>query len=137
MERALAVQARLALLERIYAPVTTLAAANRHQEALLMLEESNRSYPGEPHGLVLKGELLFRMGAVEEAVARYAEGVKRQGDYVDRNNPFSRRENIQQAVQRAADAVTRRRAAGDGSPGLVALAANVNYLRSRLAGGCE
>ena len=137
MERALALQARLVLLDRLYAPATSLVTAGRFQDALLKLEEINRSYPGEPYGLVLKGELLFHLGAVEEAVARYAEGVKRQGDYIDRRNPLSRRDAIEQAVNAAVAAIARRRTSGDNSPSLSALVANVNYLRSRLAGGCE
>jgi predicted Zn-dependent protease len=137
MERALAQQARLAQLERLYAPVEALAATGHIQDALLKLEEISRSYPGEPHGLVLKADLLYRLGALEEAAARYADGVKRQGDYVDRTSPLSRRQNIEQVVQRAMETIARRRAAGERGPGLAALTSNINYLRSRLAGGCE
>ncbi|HEY5973449.1 MAG TPA: hypothetical protein VIU41_01785 [Geobacteraceae bacterium] len=137
LAKALAHQARLALLERIYGPVEALAANGHVQDALLKLEEISRSYPGEPYGMVLKGDLLFRLGAIEEAAARYADGVKRQGDYVDRTSPLSRRQRIEQVIQRAMGVIASRQAAGESGPGLSSLVRNINYLRSRLAGGCE
>jgi hypothetical protein len=58
MERELAAQARVGLLEKLYSPVTVAMQSGQHQEALLKLEEVNTRYPGEAHGFILKGEIL-------------------------------------------------------------------------------
>ena len=136
-ERELAQQAKLALIDKLYAPVSTLLDAGNPQAALLKLEEVNRRYPEEAHGHILKGEILFRLGALEEAAASFVRGVRLNGDYIDRNSPVSRRETIIRLVTAGARALAARRKVNPDSLALKASAANLNYLQSRLAGGCE
>ena len=137
MERELAAQARIALLDRLFAPVTAAIQAGRLQEALLKLEEINVRYPGEAHGFILKGEILDRMGAADKAVASFVQGVKLNGDYIDRHSPVTRREIIGRIVgSQLSTAVSAYRSAPS-NPAMKENLANLNYLKSRLAGGCE
>src|SRR6266568_5007434 len=91
-EREMAYQARVALLQKIYAPVEALRNSGDLQGALFRLDELARSYPGEANGYILKGEILNQLGATEEAVASYVQGIKLSGDYIDRKSPLSRRD---------------------------------------------
>ncbi len=111
--------------------------AGQLQEALLKLEEINVRYPGEAHGFILKGEIFNRLELFDKAAASLVQGVKLNGDYIDKNSQVSRRDLIAKLVEMSLPkAVVSYR----GSPGNSALKenlANLNYLKSRLAGGCE
>jgi predicted Zn-dependent protease len=137
LERDLADQARTAFIEKVYAPVLGLMEAAQYQEALLKLEELNRRYPGEAHGQILKGEILFRMGAPAEAAASFVAGVKLNGDYIDRNHPLSRRKVMVRLIDSSAAQFSDRLNSSPANPSLKLTVSNFNYLRSRLAGGCE
>lgn len=137
LERELAAQARMALLDRLFAPVTAAMQAGQLQEALLKLEEINVRYPGEAHGFILKGEILNRLEVFDGAVASLVRGVKLNGDYIDKASQVSRRDIIAKLVEiRLPKAVVSYRSS-PGSPALKENLANLNYLKSRLAGGCE
>ena len=137
MERELAAQARTALLDRLFDPVTAAMQAGQLQEALLKLEELNVRYPGEAHGFILKGEILNRLEVFDAAVASLVKGVKLNGDYIDKASQVSRRDIIAKLVElRLPQAVASYRSS-PGSPALKENLANLNYLKSRLAGGCE
>jgi tetratricopeptide (TPR) repeat protein len=137
LEKRLAAQARLAFLTDLYQPVEDLRKEGKNQQALLTLEEIARDYPGEAHGLILRGAILREMGVLERAVDSYVEAVQLNGDYVDDKSPLSRRTEIRQLVD---DGVTRLRArleAQGDNPSLLETLKKVYYLQSRLAGGCE
>ncbi len=137
LERQMAYQARVDLLGKLYGPVETLSRAGDLQTALFKLDELRRLYPQEAHGAILKGEILGRMGALEESVASYVEGVRLNGDYVDRKSPLSRRAEIQKVTDEGVRVIGSRARANPGNRSLAVALNNVNYLRSRLAGGCE
>ena len=137
MERELASQARLALIDKLFSPVTTAMQAGQYQEALLKLEEVNVRYPGEAHGFILKGEILDRMGVTDQAAAAFVRGVKLNGDYIDRHNHLSRRPVIAKLVEANLPAAVDRYRGSPGNPAVREQLANLNYLKSRLAGGCE
>ncbi len=137
MEREIAYQARVAFLQKLYAPVEALRKAGDAQGALFKLDELNRLYPNEAYGRILQGEILFGMGALDEAVARYAEGVRLNGDYVDRKSPLSRRGEIEAAADEGMRVIGARARANPANLSLALSLKNVNYLKSRLAGGCE
>ncbi len=137
MEREMAHQARTALLQKIYGPVESLHQAGNFQGALLKLDELARAYPGEAHGHILQGEILHGMGALEEAVASYVEGVKLNGEYVDGKSPLSRRKEVQQLVDEGMRTIGSRAKSNPGNRSVAAALRNVYYLQSRLAGGCE
>lgn len=136
MERAMALQARTAFLQKLYAPVDELRLQGDMQGALLRLDELNRSYPGEAHGQILKGRLLQETGALEEAIASYVRGIQISGDYIDHKNPLSIREDVKRTVDQGQQIIARAKANPE-NVSLAAAARNVNYLKSRLAGGCE
>jgi hypothetical protein len=136
-ERQMAYQARVDLLGKLYGPVETLTRAGDLQAALFKLDELARLYPQEAHGSILKGEILGRMGALEESVASYVAGVRLNGDYVDRKSPLSRRTEIQKVTDEGLRVIGSRARANPGNRSLAVALNNVNYLRSRLAGGCE
>ena len=98
LERELANRARLELIGQLYAPVEALRKEGNSQTALLKLDELIRKYPGEGHGHILQGEILLGMGALDEAIASFVQGVKLNGDYVDAKSPLSRRAEIQRVV---------------------------------------
>jgi cytochrome c-type biogenesis protein CcmH/NrfG len=117
--------------------VEGLREAEKLQQALLKLEEIARDYPGEAHGLVLRGAILHEMGALEEAVASYVAAVRRNGEYVDARSPLSRRTEIRQLVDQGLATLRARARANPDNPSVEAALTNVYYLQSRLAGGCE
>jgi len=137
LERELSAQARTALLERLYAPVSDALQAGQLQEALLKLEEINARYPGEAHGFILKGEIFNRLELFDKAVASFVQGVKLNGDYIDKTSTVTRRAFIEKLVTAQ---LPKAAAAYKSLPGGSAQKehlANINYLKSRLAGGCE
>lgn len=137
MEKELASQARLALLDKLFAPVTAAMQGGQLQEALLKLEEVNVRYPGEAHGFILKGEILDRMGVVDKAAASFVQGIKLNGDYIDRRSPVTRRDIIGKIVANQLPAAAASYRTSPANPSLKENLANLNYLKSRLAGGCE
>lgn len=137
LEREMAYQARVALLQKLYAPAENLRKTGDLQGALFRLDELARTYPGEPHGYILKGEILHQLGAREEAVASYVQGIKLSGDYIDKKSPLSRRDDIRRLVDEGLQEIGGRAKANPGNASLAATMKNVNYLQSRLAGGCE
>jgi len=137
LERQMAYQARVDLIRKLYGPAESLLQAGDFQGALFKLDELARQYPQEAHGSILKGEVLSRMGALEEALASYVEGVRLNGDYVDGKSPLSRRTEIQKVADEGLRVIGSRSRANPGNRSLAVALNNVNYLRSRLAGGCE
>jgi predicted Zn-dependent protease len=137
LERALAYQSRVALIRELYGPVESLMQSGQDQAALLKLTEIAKTYPGEAHGEMLQGKIQARLGALDEAVASYAAGVKLRGDYVDKENPLSRRSEISQLVERGLPAVSARLALHPDNRTAKATMQQLYYLQSRLAGGCE
>jgi tetratricopeptide (TPR) repeat protein len=137
VEKELAEQARDAFIDKIYAQVITLINAAKNQEALLKLEELNRRYPGEAHGLVLKGEILQKLNSPAEAAASFVAAIKINGDYIDRNHPRTRRPLIKSLVDANASSFSSQLKKSPENRSLKITVDNFNYLRSRLAGGCE
>lgn len=137
LEREMARQARVSLLQKIYGPVEELRRQGQPQAALLKLDELARRYPGEPHGHILKGETLREMGALEGAVESFTAGVRLSGDYVDKGSPLTRRTEIRQLVEEGLAKVGERSRAHPEDPALAAAMRNLYYLQGRLAGGCE
>jgi tetratricopeptide (TPR) repeat protein len=137
LERELAYRARVELIEKIYAPVDALRKGGNNQTALLKLDELIRKYPGEAHGHILQGEILVGMGVIDEAVTSYMEGVKLNGDYVDAKSPLSKRAEIQRLVDEGLKSISQRSVASPDNRSLAATRQKLNYLKSRLAGGCE
>jgi tetratricopeptide (TPR) repeat protein len=137
LERELSAQARTALIERLYAPVTASLQAGQLQEALLKLEEINVRYPGEAHGSILKGEIFTRLELFDKAVASFVKGVKLNGDYIDKTSQVTRRTIIENLVTAQLPKAAAAYKSSSGSPALKEQLANINYLKSRLAGGCE
>lgn len=137
LERELQNQARMTLLQRLYGPVEELRRQGKLENALLTLDELERSYPGEAHGQMLKGEILAGMGAVEEAAASFAAGVRLNGDYIDEKYPLTRRAVVSRLVSDGLPVVTERKGRNPGNRSLGLALKNLRYLQSRLAGGCE
>ncbi|MEI7818121.1 MAG: hypothetical protein WCI45_13120 [Desulfuromonadales bacterium] len=137
LERELSYRARVDLINQLYLPVENLRKEGNNQTALLKLDELIRKYPTEAHGHILQGDILQRMGAFDEAISSYVEGVKLNGDYVDTKSPLSRRAEIQKLVDGGLKDVGPRVAANPNNRSLVIARQKLNYLKSRLAGGCE
>lgn len=137
LERELAYRAKVELIATLYAPVEALRKEGNNQTALLKLDELIRKYPAEGHGHILQGEILLGMGAFDEAVSSFVEGVKLNGDYVDAKSPLSRRAEIQRLVTDGLKSIALRASANPDNRTLVASRQKINYLKSRLAGGCE
>lgn len=137
LERTLAYQARVALIKELYGPVEALRQTGQSQSALLKLAEIEKSYPGEAHGQILKGEIQAQLGALDEAVASYAAAVRLSGDYVERDSPLSQRDEIQQLVNDGLKRVGARLAEHPDNRSAQGTMKQLYYLQSRLAGGCE
>lgn len=137
LERELSAQAKAALLDRFYAPVTAAMKAGQLQEALLKLEEVNVRYPGEAHGFILKGELFNRLELFDKAAASFVHGVKLNGDYIDKNSLSARRDLISKLVNLQLPIAAANYRNTPGSSAQKEYLSQLNYLKSRLAGGCE
>lgn len=137
MERELAYQAHLGLLERYYGPVEELRNAGELQAGLLKLKEVERDLPGEAHGLLLKGELLYLLGSPDQAIPNLAEAVRVNGDYVDDKSPLNRRALIDEVVRQSMPQLRDRLRTQPDNRVLATTMKQAYYLQSRLAGGCE
>ncbi len=137
MERELTYQARIALVQKLYGPVEELRRKGELQTALLKLDELARLYPGEAHGYILQAEILQQMGIIEAALTNYVAGIRLDGDYIDKKSPLSRREAISRFVAETEPAISSRAVANRSNRTLAAARKDLNYLKSRLAGGCE
>ena len=137
LERESQARARVAYLDQLYAPVVALQEAGQDQQALLKLQELERSYPGEAHGEMLRAASLYRLGALEEAVSATARGIRLRGDYLDRRSPLSRRPAIEALVKEAVPRLGERARSNPGNSSLASALKEAYYLQSRLAGGCE
>jgi len=137
VEKQLAQQARAAFVQKVYAPVEELLAAGQPQAALLKLDELGRSYPGEPHGFILRGEILRRQGVLDQAINNYVQALKLDGDYLENNGPLSRRTEIRQLVAQGMRELVPRAQAHPDNRTLAVAVRDLHYLQSRLAGGCE
>ena len=137
MERELTYQARIALVQKLYGPVEELRRKGELQTALLKLDELARLYPGEAHGYILQAEILQQMGIIEAALTNYVAGIRLDGDYIDKKSPLSRREAISRFVAETEPSISSRAAANRSNSTLAAARKDLNYLKSRLAGGCE
>jgi tetratricopeptide (TPR) repeat protein len=125
------------LIAKIYEPVDSLRKAGNSQTALLKLDELIRKYPGEAHGHILRGDILQSMGVLDEAISSYVEGIKLNGDYVDAKSPLSRRTDVLRVVDEGMKSIAQRSAVNPGNSSVAAVRQKINYLKSRLAGGCE
>ena len=135
--RALQTQARLLFLQNTYGSVEQLIAEKRWSEALLKLEELAGRYPTEAHGAMLKGTVLAALGADAQAIASYAAAVRLDGTYVDRQSPFSRRDELARLTSAG---LAKFAAQGEGQSSdsaIPQILRDLHYLKSRLAGGCE
>ena len=130
LERELAYRGRIELITQLYAPVENLRKEGNNQTALLKLDELIRKYPAEAHGHILQGEILRSMGALDEAVSSYVEGVKLNGDYVDAKSPLSRRGDIQRLVDEGLKNIGQRASANPSNRTLAASRLKLNYLKS-------
>ena len=137
LERSRKFQARVALIRELYAPVEALRQSGQLQGALLKLAELETSYPGEAHGRILQGEIQAQLGALDEAVASFAAGVRLNGDYIERDNPLSQRPAIQRLVASGLTEIETRLAANPDNRTALQTRKELYYLQSRLAGGCE
>ena len=130
-------QARMDHLGRIYQPAQQALAERRYPEALLALEEIGRRYPGEPHGLMLRGEAQLAMGAIHEGVVNVATAVRRDAEYLEEQSPLSRRSLLEQLVGEVLPRLRENVREVDPTPGQLRSLQELRYLQSRLAGGCE
>lgn len=130
-------QARFDHLNDLYRPVQLALAEQRYPEALLTLGEIGRRYPGEPHGLMLKGEVQLAMGAINEGVVNVATAVRRDAEYLEEEGPLSRRALLEQLVMEQLPRLRERLKEIDPTPSQLRSLREMRYLQSRLAGGCE
>lgn len=137
LEREMLSQARVAFIERNFAPVTELRDQGALQEALLKLEELKRSLPGEAHTELLSGDILLRMGQFDRALTKLAMAVRFNADYVDAESPLNQRALIQSAVSEGLPLTRDRLRAQPDNLTLAQVVKDGYYLQSRLAGGCE
>lgn len=137
MERQLQARARSEFLHQTYAPVLDQVARGEYPAALLSLQELGRRYPGDPHGDILRGEILLAQQAWQPAAASFVRGVKGNGDYVDAQSPLSRRDIIGRLVDEGLQDVGGQARLNPANVSLQATMKDLYYLQSRLAGGCE
>ncbi|PLX93976.1 MAG: hypothetical protein C0621_06300 [Desulfuromonas sp.] len=137
LEKRLAQQAKSALLQKIYGPVEQLREKGALPEALLKLDEIARQMPGEAHGVMLRGEIQYQLGALNEAITSLSAGVRSEPLYIDAGSPLSRRNLIEEVVRLGMKQVAPQAKSAPENRRLNQALTNLYYLQSRLAGGCE
>ncbi|GEM_PF-849485 len=137
VEQEMLAQARVAFLERHYGTVVSMRDRGELQSALLKLEELERQLPGEPHGALLRGEILHRMGLVDRSISSLALAVRGNGDYIDPASPLNQRDLIASVAGQAVPLLRDRLRGQPDDRQAVAVLKDAYYLQSRLAGGCE
>lgn len=137
VEQEMLAQARVAFLERHYGAVVSMRDRGELQSALLKLEELERQLPGEPHGALLRGEILHRMGLVDRSISSLALAVRGNGDYIDPASPLNQRDLIASVAGQAVPLLRDRLRGQPDDRQAVAVLKDAYYLQSRLAGGCE
>ena len=137
LEQELMTQAKLAFLERQYGPVIELRRQGELQSALLKLEELDRKYPGEAHGALLRGDILYRMGLIDRSVVSLATAVRGNGDYLDKASPLSQRDLVATVVEQGVPLLRDRLRTQPEDRQATATLKDAYYLQSRLAGVCE
>ena len=137
IEQQISYQARIDFLHKLYQPVEDLRDAGQVASALLKLDELTHQYPQEAHGEILYGEILLERGAINEAIDHYVRAVRLNGDYVEKSNPLSRRQAIQQLVDNNLPVFGEKARLNPQSLGVQNTLTGLYYLQSRLAGGCE
>lgn len=137
IERELAYLGKINFLKQLYGPVEILVKEGKHQFALIKLDELIKKYPTEAFGYILQGEILVALGLEDEAINAFVKGVKLNGDYLDSKNPLSRRIEIQNIVDNGLRNNAKLLAVNPDNHTLTSSRRNLNYLKSRLAGGCE
>jgi predicted Zn-dependent protease len=137
MEQEMLFQARLSFLDRHYNPVIQLRESGSYPEALMKLEELNRTLPEEAHNDLLMGDIFLRMGLYDQALTKLADAVRKNADYVDLMSPLSHRPLVESAVASALPVVRDRLRAQPENLSLEKVVKDGYYLQSRLAGGCE
>jgi len=130
-------EARLEQLESMYRPVQEALTEQRPAEALLALDEIARHYPGEPHGLMLRGEIQLAMGATYEGVQNIASAVRQDGEYLEEGGVLSRRSLLERLVDEELPRLQAANRTPAPSPAAQRTLQELRYLQSRLAGGCE
>ena len=137
IEQELLAQAKLSFLERHYGPVAALRDGGELQTALLKLEELERKFPGEAHGMLMRGEIFYRLGLLDRAVASLALAVRGNGDYLDPASPLNQRDLIAVTVEQGIPLLRDRVRGQPDDQTAAATLKDAYYLQSRLAGGCE
>ena len=137
IEQEMLAQAKLSFLERHYGPVMVLRDGGELQSALLKLEELERTFPGEAHGALLRGEIFHRMGMNDRAVSSPAVAVRGNGDYLDPASPLNQRDLIAMAAEQGIPLLRDRLLGQPDDRQAAATLKDAYYLKSRLAGGCE
>jgi hypothetical protein len=77
------------------------------------------------------------MGLLESALASYVAGIRLNGEYVDRKSSLSRRDELNRLVTEGESGIVGRARTNPSSRAQTTALGNLNYLKSRLAGGCE
>lgn len=137
LERELAYFGKINFLKQIYEPVETLKKEGNYQLALIKLDELMKKYPTEAFGYILQGEIFMALGLQNDAIIAFVKGVKLNGEYVDSKSPLSRRTEIQNIVDNGLNNNAKLLAVNPDNHTLSSTRINLNYLKSRLAGGCE
>jgi hypothetical protein len=136
VERAMQERARATFLLETYQPVDQMIVDKRYAEALLKLQVFEKTYPGEPHSMILRGSILVAQGVLGEGISQYAAAVKVNGDYVDEKSSLNRRDEITSLVENALPKI-KESLRSTVTPSSEQSLRNLYYLQSRLAGGCE
>lgn len=136
VERAMQEKARAAFLLEVYAPINELIRSHDYPQALQKLQEMEKTYPGEPHTIILRGSILVAQGVLGEGLSRYAQAVKLNGDYVDARSGLNRRDEISRLVDKSVPELKQKLQLASNSS-LEKSLKDAYYLQSRLAGGCE
>ncbi len=132
--RALARVARNPDLTRKIKTIKNLLAADNPRRALKLTDLLQKDYPYEGEVYILKGEVMLHLQRPIAAMRQYRQAVDLNPDFLDKNTPLFRGEQIKNTVAEAQALIEKEVKAG--KAGAAGDKKVLYYMLRKIAGGC-
>ncbi len=114
--------------------IKNLLAADNPRRALKLTDLLQKDYPYEGEVYILKGEVMLHLQRPIAAMRQYRQAVDLNPDFLDRNTPLFRGEQIKNTVAEAQTLIEREVKAG--KAGADKDKKVLYYMLRKIAGGC-
>ncbi len=132
--RALLKVARNSDLTRKVKTIKNLLASDNPRRAMKLTDLLQKDYPYEGEVYMLKGDVMLHLQRPIAAMRQYRQAVDLNPDFLDRNTPLFRGEQIKNTVAEAQTLIEREVKAG--KAGAAGDKKVLYYMLRKIAGGC-